>query len=268
MHKDNYSSRQTPGAMGTSTAHRSPATPEWERVRELYRQPNPLPGEVVGRIVAALSPETRQQMRGPSVVYDLDALLSGSYQMATQGLSELLAGAPAFAAAPVVSLAALLRDQAQQRIIEAQVSSRFGELALDALSNTVMDVAAGGRGILQAEPAQVEANFGRYFTERNLTALGERLLGHDFDQVFRYFVARDIDDFVGTEAFPTVSHSSRLLDEVARYCRDTTATVSLAGFEDQLQESVQLATAERIRLLEPVIVEGVAAGLDVLVGGA
>jgi len=154
------------GTMGTSTAHRSPATPEWERVRELYKQPNPVPGEVVGRIVAALSPETRQQMRGPSVAYDLDALLSGSYQVATQGLSEVLAGAQAFAAAPVVSLAALLRDQAQQRIIAAQVSSRFGELALDALSNTVMDVAAGGRGLLQAQPAQVEANFGRYFTEQ------------------------------------------------------------------------------------------------------
>jgi len=256
------------GTMGTSTAHRSPATPEWERVRELYKQPNPVPGEVVGRIVAALSPETRQQMRGPSVAYDLDALLSGSYQVATQGLSEVLAGAQAFAAAPVVSLAALLRDQAQQRIIAAQVSSRFGELALDALSNTVMDVAAGGRGLLQAQPAPVEANFGRYFTERNLTALGERFLGHDFDQVFRYFVARDIDDFVGTEAFPSVSHSSRLLDQVAQYCRDTTATVSLAGFESQLQESVQLTTAERIELLQPVIVEGIAAGLDVLAGGA
>jgi len=256
------------GAMGTSTAHRSPATPEWEQVRELYRQPNPLPGEVVGRIVAALSPETRQQMRGPSVAYDLDALLSGSYQVATQGLSELLAGAQAFAAAPAVSLAALLRDQAQQRIIEAQVSSRFGELALDALSNTVMDVAAGGRGILRAELAQVEANFGRYFTERNLTALGERFLDHDFDQIFRYFVARDIGDFVGTEAFPSVSHSSRLLDEVARYCRDTTTAVSLAGFEDQLQESVQLTTVERIKLLEPVVAEGITAGLDVLAGGA
>jgi len=254
--------------MGTSTAHRSPATPQWERVRELYRQPNPLPGEVVGRIVAALSPETRQQMRGPSVAYDLDALLSGSYQVTTQGLSELLAGAQAFAAAPVVSLAAVLRDQAQQRIIEARVSSRFGELALDALSNTVMDVAAGGRGLLQAELAQVEANFGRYFTERNLTGLGERFLGHDFDQVFRYFVARDIGDFVGTEAFPSVSHSSRLLDEVARYCRDTTATVSLADFESQLQEAVQLTTAERVKLLGPVVAEGITIGLDVLAGGA
>jgi len=263
-----YRDDGTLDAMGTSTAHRSPATPEWEQVRELYKQPNPLPGEVVGRIVAALSPETRQQMRGPSVAYDLDALLSGSYQVATQGLAELLAGAQAFAAAPVVSLAAVLRDQAQQRITEARISSRFGELALDALSNTVMDVAAGGRGILQAEPAQVEADFGRYFTEQNLAALGERFLGHDFDQVFRYFVARDIDDFVGTEAFPSVSHSSRLLDEVARYCRDTSAAVSLTDFEEQLQQSVQLAIPERIKLLEPVVAEGITAGLDVLAGGA
>ncbi len=254
--------------MGTSTAHRSPVTPEWERVRELYKQPNPLPGEVVGRIVAALSPVTRQQMQGPSVACNLDALLSGSYQVATEGLAELLAGAEAFAAAPAVALAAVLRDQAQQHITEARISSRFGELALDALSNTVMDVAAGGRGILQAEQEQVATNFGRWFAEQNLTALGERFLGHDFDQVFRHFVARDIDDFVGTEAFPSVSHSSRLLDEVAQYCRETTAAVSLTGFEDQLQESVQLTTAERIELLEPVVAEGITIGLDVLAGGA
>jgi len=253
--------------MGTSTAHRSPATPEWERVRELYRQPNPRPGEVVGRIVAALSPETRQQMHGPAVAYDLDALLSGSYLVATQGLSEVLAGALAFTTAPVVSLAALLRDQAQQRIIAAQVSSRFGELALDALSSTVMEVAAGGRGLLQVGTAQVEANFGGYFTERNLTALSQRFFGHDFDQVFRYFVARDIGDFVGTEAFPSVSHSSWLLDEVARYCRETTAAVSLADFAEELHQTVQLPIPERIARLEPVVAEGIAAGLDVLAGG-
>ena len=82
--------------MGTSTSQRSPATPAWDRVRQLYRQPNPEPGEVVGRIVAALDPETRAQMHGRGVVPSLDALLWGSHRVSHAGLAPLLgeAGPP------------------------------------------------------------------------------------------------------------------------------------------------------------------------------
>jgi len=45
--------------MGTSSSHRSPSTREWERVRELYRQYNPNPLEVLSRIVSALDRPAR-----------------------------------------------------------------------------------------------------------------------------------------------------------------------------------------------------------------
>ncbi len=253
--------------MGTSTSHRSPATPEWERVRELYKQPNPQPGEVVSRIVAALSPETRQQMRGPSVASSLDGLVWGSCCVADRGLAPLLADLAAPAGPPAIALAAGLRSHAQQHITDASLSSRFGELALDALSNSVMDVATLGQGLLTATAEEVEANFARYAAQEDLATLSSNFFGHDFDQLFRYFVARDIGDFVGTQAFPTVSHSSRLLDDVAHYCRDTAAAIELASFEEQLRDSVALPIAQRIVQLEPILAHGIAAGLEVLAGG-
>ena len=253
--------------MGTSTSQRSPATPEWERVRELYKQPNPQPGEVVSRIVAALSPETRQEMRGPSVASSLDGLLWGSARVAERGLAALLGDLSAPAGPPAIALAAGLRSHAHQYTTDGGLSSRFGELALDALGNSVMDVATLGQGLLTVTAEEVEANFARYAAQQNLSALGGNFLGHDFDQLFRHFVARDIGDFVGTEAFPTVSHSSRLLDDVAHYCRDTAAAIELASFEEQLRDTVALPIAQRIVQLEPVVAHGIAAGLEVLAGG-
>ena len=253
--------------MGTSTSQRSPATPEWERVRELYRQPNPQPGEVVSRIVAALGPETRREMHSPGVVSSLDALLAGSWRVAEQGLASLLKESPLLSGPPVVSLAAAVRTRAQQYITEARLSSRFGELALDALSNSVMEAAAGGAGLLKVSAAEAEANFGRFAVGRDLAGLSQNFLGHDFDQLFRYFIARDIGDFVGTAAFPTVSHSSRLLDGVARYCRESVTATGLGAFEDQLHETVVLAPDDRIAQLQPIVVHGIAAGLEVLAGG-
>ncbi len=254
--------------MGTSTSQRSPATPEWERVRELYKQPNPQPGEVVGRIVAALSPEARQEMHGPSVVPSLNALLWGSCYVAEHGLPPLLEDVSLVTTGPpVISLAATVRNYAQEHIADGRLSSRFGELALDALSNTVMDAAAAGRGLLSVTAAEAAANFGSYAAQQNLAGLSENFLGHDFDHLFRYFVARDIGDFIGTEAFPTVSHGSRLLDDVAHYCRESATQVSLAAFEDQLHEAVALPLHERIAKLEPVVAHGIVTGLGVLAGG-
>ena len=253
--------------MGTSTSQRSPATPEWEQVRELYKQPNPQPGEVVGRIVAALSPETRREMHNPGVISSLDALLWGSCRVAERGLASLLEESPLLSGPAVVSLAAVLRTRAQRYITEARLSSRFGELALDALSSSTMEVAAGGRGLLTATAEEASANFGRFAAERNLAGLSENFLDHDFDQLFRYFVARDIGDFVGTAAFPTVSHSSRLLDDVAHYCRESGAAIRLATFEDQLYQSMALPTDDRIAQLQPIVTHGIATGLEVLAGG-
>lgn len=254
-------------AMGTSTSQRSPATPEWDRVRELYKQPNPLPGEVVGRIIEALSPETRQQMHSRSVIPSLDALLEGSFRVATQGLSALLDETSPLVQTPVIAIAATLRGQTQQYLTEARLASRFGELALDALSNSVMEVAAGPEGLLGVSAAEVETNLAQYTVQQNLAGLAGKFFTHDFDQVFRYFVARDIGDFVGTEAFPSVSHSSRLLDQVAHYCRESAAQVSMADWEDQLYQVVALPINERITRLEPVVAQGITTGLEVLAGG-
>ncbi|MBC7288997.1 MAG: hypothetical protein H5T86_13370, partial [Armatimonadetes bacterium] len=111
--------------MGTSSSQRSPATPEWERVRELYRQPNPDPGEVAARIVQALDPATRRAMGDLGVAVCLDTALLASKQIAEVGLAQWLRAANIEPGAPPsLQAAAAARAQAQNRIISLREASR------------------------------------------------------------------------------------------------------------------------------------------------
>ncbi len=253
--------------MGTSSAQRSPSTPEWDRVKELYRQPQPPPGEVVSRIIQALDPDTRQDMHDRAVTAALDTLLWGSASVADQGLEQFLQGFQPISGPPVVALAAALRDTAVDYITTAAVASRFGELAIDALSNTVLAVAAGDQGLLQVSAEEADANYGGYARESNLSGLSVQFFSHDFDRVLRYFVSRDLSDFIGTEALPTVSSGSRLLDDVAHYCRQTAQQMDLREYEDRLQQAIRLPIDQRIQTLQPITAEGITVGLGVLAGG-
>ncbi len=254
--------------MGTSASHRSPATPEWDRVRELYQEPHPAPGQIVSRIIAALDPATRHELHDQAVVGCLDTLVWGSAAVAEQGLEEFLAGFPAITEPPVVALAADLRDRATNYIVASGAASRFGELAVDALSNTVLSVAAGEQGLLTVRAAQAEDNYASFARQGNLSQLGVHFFAHDFDRVFRYFVTRDLSDFIGTEALPTVSAGSRLEDQVARYCRSGAQQIDLSAYEDQLQQIVTLPIHDRIQRLQPLAAKGIIRGLEVLAGGA
>lgn len=253
--------------MGTSSSQRSPATPEWDRVKELYQQPHPPPGEVVSRIITALDPDTRRGLHDRAVTVCLDTLLWGSTSVADQGLERFLRRLQPIPAPPVVALAAGLRDTATDYITTTGAASRFGELAIDALSNTVLNVAAGDQGLLKATSAQAEANYGRDAREGNLSGLSVQFFSHDFDRLFRYFVSRDLSDFIGTEALPTVSSGALLLDDVALYCRQGAQQMDLSRYEDQLQEIVRLSIDDRIQHLQPITAAGVTAGLQVLAGG-
>ena len=141
--------------MGTSSSQRSPSTAEWDRVKELYQQPHPLPGEVVSRIIQALDPDTRRGLHDRAVTACLATLLWGSTAVADQGLQQFLRRLPPIPAPSVVALAAGLRDTAAAYITTTGTASRFGELAIDALSNTVLNVAAGGT-LIQDIASQVE----------------------------------------------------------------------------------------------------------------
>ena len=254
--------------MGTSASQRSPATPEWDRVRELYQQPHPPPGAIVSRIIAALDPDTRRGLHDRAVVGCLDTLLWGSAAVAEGGLEQFLADFPTITGPPVIALAADLRDRATEYIAAHGAASRFGELAVDALSNTVLSVAAGDQGLLSVTAPQAEANYAGFARQGNLSTLGAHFFAHDFDWVFRYFVARDLSDFIGTQALPTVSAGSRLEDQVARYCRSGAQQIDFSGYEDQLQQIVALPIDDRIQRLQPLAADGITRGLEVLAGGA
>ncbi len=256
--------------MGTSISHRSPATPEWERVRKLYRQPNPQPGEVVAHIVWALDPSTRQAMSHAGVTVCLDTALAASRDVATSGLEELLEGAGLAGRGPaVLCYASALRDTARRRLVEASASSRFAELALDGLAVTMMQAATGGQADLleNTTQKQAEAFIGSYFSEQCLHDLSTTFLGCDLDRVFQYFVARDLSDFVGTEALPSVGYASRLLDQVAAHCRGTVNKLELGAAEPLLQQATVAPVSERVPLVQGFLQDAISQALGLLGSG-
>ncbi len=242
--------------MGTSSLQRSPSTPEWERVRELYRRPDPDPHQVLARIVRALDPDTRAGLSDAAVTCCLDHLLEGAVVAATGDLAALYTDPNLVQQAAAVGLAAGLRQVAEDDIIARLIASRFGDLALDALGTTVLETAdniSGITSILQVTYPSLQSHFAGFYNESRLHDLGGSFLSHDFDHVFRYFVARDISDFVGTEALPTVSSSAILQDRIAHTCRSITQKVNLADSEDLLHQALgQTEASLRSRMLQSV----------------
>ncbi|MCD6360373.1 MAG: hypothetical protein J7M38_05850 [Armatimonadetes bacterium] len=248
--------------MGTSTWHRSPSTPEWDRVRELYSRRDPDPREIVRRIVGALDPATRERMKAPAVVTSLGVLLEGTRLVADVGLSATLASLGVDHDRPALQMAAGLRNRAEAIIAQAEQASRFGDLALEAVGTTAMAIATlhdPAAGLLEAPLPVVEANFASLHRDGRHHELAAGFLSHDLDRAFRHFVARDVTDFIGGEGIPTVSHASRLEDGVARVCRDELAGLDLSSWQGALAEAASLEPTRWQEPLAPVI----SAGLDI-----
>ncbi len=254
--------------MGTSSSQRSPSTPEWERVRELYRQPDPDPNQVLSRIVRALGPETRAEMSDAAVVCCLDHLLDGAVVAATGDLSTLYTDPNLVEQAAAVGLAAGLREAAEGDIVARFIASRFGDLALDALGATVLDTAesiAGITSILQVTYPSLQSHFAGFYSQSRLHDLTGSFLSHDFDHVFRHFVARDISDFVGTDALPTVSSSAILQDRIAHTCRSITRGIDLSDSEDLIRHALgQTDASLRSQMLQRAFGPATEVGLSAL----
>ena len=256
--------------MGTSTWHRSPATPEWNLVRELYAQPDPSPREVVSRIVGALDPATRAGMSDPAVVTCLGVLVTGTQQVASDGLAPVLSALGVQQEPAAIRVAAGLRARAEHLIAEQQCASRFGDLALEALGTTSLALAslqAEGAGLLEIPLVAVEASLKSLVQHNELHEVAETFVGHELDRTFRHFVSRDLEDFVGGAGVPTVAHANRLEDAVALCCREGCASVELGEYEDMLAQASRLDAAARVQELAPVLRAGIAQGLSMLGGG-
>ena len=258
--------------MGTSAAQRSPSTPEWERVRELYRHQNPDPGHIAAQVVAALDAPTVRAMSGPAVSLCLGAVLHGSARASADGLPALLQGLGAPAGPPAIQIASGLRGYAESQIVGAGVSSRFGDLALDAIGTLSLAVAAEAQqgGVFQLPASAVEAQWARYAREERMDALSAQFMAHDLDHAMRYFVARDLSEFVGTDAIPTVLVGSQLIERVGQYCRERTRGIGLSDFLPEISAQLAAPPSERLgaaEVLAPVVDAGLSQGLQLLSGG-
>jgi hypothetical protein len=256
--------------MGTSTFHRSPETEAWKRVRELYAQPDPSPSEVVGRIVSALEPDTRAGMSDAAVATCLGTVVEGVQRVDRSGLAMALDELGVGREPAAVQIAAGLRGRAERMIASEGVASRFGDLALEAVGTTTLAVATlspSGTGLMELPLSVAEQGFKNFAGHGRCHRAAALFVGHDIDRTFRYFVARDLGDFIGGDGIPSVSHANRLEDAVAAHCRETWDEVSLTQYEDRLNSIIDLPAHKRVEVLEPVMAAGITQALDLLGAG-
>lgn len=248
--------------MGTSSSHRSPTTPEWERVKQLYREPHPDPRAVASRITAALDEATVQDMAGPGVACCLASLLRASHEVADRGLGALLSAADR---PPLVAAAEAIRERAERAIALGGFASRFSDLGLNALATTVFEAGAGGSPELFGVGAdRVAAALASFRTDHHLHRLAVTFVGHDLDHVYRYFVTRDSSDFVGGPGLPTVTAASQFRDAVASHCREIATDLEAAGHEAALAAALRQSDAEARAQVQDVLANLTRRGLQQL----
>lgn len=253
--------------MGTSSSQRSPSTPEWERVRQLYRQPNPDPREVASRIVSALDAGSRQDLSGPGVACCLSTVLRGSAAVAEDGLAAVVPGGLAEGWPPLLQVTQRLQEQAERRVADLGLASRFTELGLRALGTTLFEAASGGSDTFQVSADLVATNLGAYAAEHRLHDLSLCFLAHDFSHLFSHFVTRDISDFTGTDALPTELQRSQLRDAVARCGHESALRVEAAVHEEALSRALRLDPDEADAQVQLVLADLTHRGLEVVAAG-
>lgn len=250
--------------MGTSTAQRSPATAEWERVRELYREGVRDPAEIARRIALALGPAVRGEMTGPGVVACLDELLSGAH-----GAAQIPPAGPVAAVESILGAAAVLRREAERRIALGRLGSRFADLALDALGCAALEALgadrAGSAG--PSGPPDVVARLAGFQAEGRLHELAREFTSHDVDRCFRHLVARDISEFVGGPGLPTVADARSVADDVARHCSALAAGLPFSGHEGTFQDVAAGKPAGRVAALQGPFRGLFDEGLGNIIGG-
>lgn len=241
--------------VGTSSSQRSPSTPEWERVRELFRAGNPDPDAVSRGIADALSPQVRSEMSGPGVAACLDTMLQ-----AVVGGGEALARE----VGPLGgrSLAALARTVAERRIARAGAASRLADIALDALGAGVVETLATSVASLALSPVSPKG-----VTEDDVTEAARCFMRHDMSRCFSYFVSRDLSELVGTPVLPDVDAARRLVRGVSDHCRRAVDRVEPVGAGDLLPAYLEPARSGRGPLLSGVLEQMVRDSLDAIATG-
>jgi len=148
-----------------------------------------------------------------------------------------------------LQLAQTLRQEAERRIVAGGHAARFADIGLNALGTSTLEAAAGGGvSVLNLTAPEVTDHFAAYGAGAGLGALTSCFLSHDFDHLFRYFVSRDLSDFIGSPALPTVGHGSRLRDAVTLHCGRIARQVAVSAHTATLEA---IATAEPETALEP-----------------
>jgi len=178
--------------MGTSTAHPSPKTKEWQEARDQYRHRQVNAGQLVRAVARAIDPTFEAAMAGEPVARCLDVLL----RHADEGSLD---------SDPDASRVGYRVREAAREELSLAGTSRQAETALDAVFLTAL--------------AQVHARREEELPEA-LPPIEQQFVAHYIAGVFKHLVARDSSEFVGGDGLPTVGDRSALSEQCERMCVD------------------------------------------------
>jgi hypothetical protein len=144
----------------------------------------------------------------------------------------------------------------------------FSDLALDALGTTIVGALSAGTDAAYAI-YDTPATLGVLGGAEGIHGLAHGFLTDDIDRCFRYFVTRDINDFIGTDALPTIAAAQSLADDVATHCRRIAAGVALDAHESRLREAAaETQTDRRLAVVRNVFAGSLNGSLALISGDA
>lgn len=209
--------------MGTSTVHRSPGTPHWRVVNNLYRNPAVAPDRLLAEVFRAAEEPYVAGLRGPESSHSLTLLLDV--------LSRRRGG---MTVANALAMSRELVAQNRGAAVERGWSSFYGDLANRALHATILS--AGPESASFRSPANIVRTF----------------LGHLVATCIDHVVSRDLSAHLGEAVIQNASTALKFSATVKTAARNVASSPELSAAIEQTASTPEarwpelVATAWRI----------------------
>lgn len=214
--------------MGTSTVHRSPATPHWRVVNNLYRNPKVAAERLLAEVFRASEEPYVAGLRGPESSHSLTLLLDALSQHRAK-----------ITAARALEMSRDLVAQSRGVAVQEGWSSFYGDLATRALHATILSSAPESAS--SRSPASIVRTF----------------LGHLVATCIDHVVSRDLSAHFGGEVIHNANTALKLSTRMKTAARNIASSPELSTAIEQAASKPEarwpelVATAWRIGAAGP-----------------
>lgn len=219
--------------MGTSASYRSPLTTKWNAVRVAIGTPSIPVNRSVSEVWNAAG-ESDLLTDSVAEVYTTWLEVAGELSHRAQET------------APSTVLQEVVREARHRALaIGASVAASAAERALQ---QAAREAAVGTLSFIAAQPSQIREGW-LSLRESSPEARTQLFLGHLIDQLTRFYVARDLPEYIGTKALPHASAFRARVDELGEAARAVVSETEVGRIDtgnpaDAWRETLKKALAQ------------------------